>query len=176
MVRGTMHRILAPIVVVGLLATAQAASAAPAPHVSISSYAQLATPLPRPYDEAANANADVARATAKARAHHKLLLIDLGGNWCGDCLVLAGTMALPEVRAFVQAHYEVVAVDVGRFDKNLQIPAHYGIHSRLQGVPALLIVDPVHDRLLDGGHVSALSDARHMDPQSLADWLARWTS
>ena len=170
-----MPRFLLPIAVAGLLAAA-GASAAPAPHVSITSYAQLATPLPRPYDEAANADAAVAKAKARARAEHKLLLIDLGGNWCGDCLVLAGTMALPELRAFVDAHYVVVTVDVGRFDRNLQIPAHYGIHSRLEGVPSLLIVDPVHDRLLDGGHVSALSDARHMDPQSLADWLAKWTS
>lgn len=154
---------------------ASGAQAAPAPRVSISSYAQLATPLPYPYDEAANADRAVAKAKARALAHHRLLLIDLGGNWCGDCRVLAGTMALPEVKAFVAAHYEVVAVDVGRFDKNLQIPAHYGIHQRLEGVPSLLIVDPRRDRLLDGGHVAALADARHMDPQSLADWLASWT-
>jgi len=149
--------------------------AAPAPRVGISSYAQLATPLPYPYDESANADAAVAKAKASARAHHKLLLIDLGGNWCGDCRVLAGAMALPELKAFVDAHYEVVTVNVGRFDTNLQIPAHYGIRYRLQGVPALLIVDPARDRLLDGGHESALQDARNMQPQSLADWLAKWT-
>jgi thiol-disulfide isomerase/thioredoxin len=154
---------------------ASASFAAPPPHVSISSYAQLATPLPYPYDEAANADAAVAKARARALARHRLLLIDLGGNWCGDCRVLAGTMALPEVKAFVDAHYEVVTVDVGRFDKNLQIPARYGIQGRLEGVPSLLIVDPRRDHLLDSGHVAALADARHMDPQSLADWLARWT-
>ena len=151
------------------------AIAAPAPHVTIASFTQLKTPLPYPYDEHADADAAVARAKARALAAHKLLLVDLGGNWCPDCRILAGAMALPEVRAFVDAHYEVVTVDVGRFDKNLQIPAHYGITHRLEGVPSLLIVDPVHDRLLDAGHVSALSDARHMDPQSLADWLAKWT-
>ena len=154
---------------------ASASRAAPPPRVSISSYAQLATPLPYPYDEAANADAAVAKARTRALARHRLLLIDLGGNWCGDCRVLAGTMALPEVKAFVDDHYEVVTVDVGRFDKNLQIPARYGIRDRLEGVPSLLIVDPLRDRLLDGGHVAALADARHMDPQSLADWLARWT-
>jgi len=169
-----MNRAIVPLLT-ALLAAASLAQAAPAPRLSISSYAQLATPLPYPYDEAAKADAAVAKAKSRARAHRKLLLIDLGGNWCGDCRVLAGAMALPELKAFVDAHYEVVAVDVGRFDKNLQIPARYGIRYRLQGVPALLIVDPVHDRLLDGGHESALQDARNMTPQSLADWLARWT-
>jgi thiol-disulfide isomerase/thioredoxin len=170
-----MFNRLVAVTACGLLAVAATAYAAPAPAVSIASFAQLQTPLPYPYDEAANANAAVAAARRLARAHHKLLLIDLGGNWCGDCRVLAATMALPEVKAFDDAHYVEVAVDVGRFDKNLQIPARYGITQRLEGVPALLIVDPRSDRLIDAGHVAALADARHMTPQALADWLAQWT-
>jgi thiol-disulfide isomerase/thioredoxin len=156
--------------------TAGAALAAPAPHMAIASFAQLTTPLPYPYDEKANADKQVAAAKAKALAEHKLLLIDLGGNWCGDCRVLAGTMDQPELKRFVDAHYVVVTVDVARFTKNLQIPAHYGITKRLEGVPALLIVDPRSDKLLDEGHIAALADARNMSPQALADWLAQWTS
>jgi len=152
------------------------ANAAPAPQMSIASFAQLKTPLPFPYDEAANADAVVAKAKAQARAEHKLLIIDLGGNWCGDCRVLAGTMDQPDLKAFVDKHYVVVTVNVGRFDTNLQIPAHYGITKRLEGVPALLVIDPRTDKLLDEGHVAALADARHMTPQALADWLAQWTA
>jgi thiol-disulfide isomerase/thioredoxin len=171
-----MIRRLTPLVLASLLALAAgAAAAAPSPRVGISSFAELKTPLPYPYDEQANADAAVAAARAKAKKEHKLLLIDLGGNWCGDCRILAGTMDLPEVKAFVDAHYEVATVDVGRFVKNLQIPAHYGITTRLEGVPSVLVVDPRSDKLVDAGHISALSDARHMTPQALADWLAQWT-
>jgi hypothetical protein len=67
----------------------------------------------------------------------------------------------------------VVYVDVGRLDKNTQIPRRYGI-DRLTGVPALLVVDPRTDRLLNAGRTFALTDARHMTPQALADWLAQW--
>ena len=151
------------------------ATAAPAPRVSIESFAQLATPLPYPYDEHANADAMVAAAKARAKARRKLLLIDLGGNWCGDCRVLTATMELPELKSFVGAHYEVALVDVGRFEKNLQVPARYGITKRLEGVPSLLIIDPRTGRLIDKGHIAALADARHMTPQALADWLAEWT-
>jgi thiol-disulfide isomerase/thioredoxin len=158
-----------------LLAAPAIAARAPAPKIGIGSFAELQTPLPYPYDEAANAERQVARAKARAKASGKLLLIDLGGNWCGDCRILTATMDRPDLKPFVERHYETVLVDVGRFDKNLQIPAHYGITERLEGVPALLIVDPHTDRLLDGGHVSALEDARHMTPQALADWLAQWT-
>ncbi len=168
-----MIRTLAAALAAGLVAGA--VWAAPAPRVSIASFQQLATPLPYPYDEHADADAAVFAAKQQAAAEHKLLLIDLGGNWCPDCRILAGTMALPEVKAFVRAHYVVVTVDVGRFDKNLQIPARYGIQHRLEGVPSVLIVDPTSNRLLDAGHVAALADARHMTPQALADWLAQWT-
>lgn len=151
-----------------------AASAATAPKVHVRSIDGLAQPLPYPYDEQANADRAVAAAHARAKAAHKLLLIDLGGNWCADCRILAGVMRLPEVDAFVRAHYEVVAVDVGRFDKNLQVPARYGVRE-LRGVPALLIVDPARDRTLNPSRVFALADARSMTPQALADWLAQWT-
>jgi len=163
----------AGLIGLALAALAGAAMAAAPPQVSIASLAQLPTPLPVPYDPTRDAKADVAAGLAKARASHKLLLIDLGGNWCGDCRVLAGVMRLPEVAAFVNDHYVVVTVDVGRMDRNLDVPAHYGV-SKVEGVPSLLVVD-ARGRLKDGGHVAALADARSMTPQALADWLARWT-
>lgn len=158
-----------------LLAAAPALAApAVAPRVKAQSFEQLAKPLPLPYAEGANADAAVAAAKARALKSHKKLLIDLGGNWCLDCRLLAGTMELPELRAWVARHYEVVTVDVGRFDKNGQIPARYGITGRLAGVPAVLIVDPRTGRLLNKGHETALADARSLTPQALADWLARY--
>ena len=159
--------------------TAGAASAAvPAPKADIATFAELKSPLPYPYDEAADADpkavdARIDRAKAQARREHKLLLVDLGGNWCGDCRVLAGTMELPSIKRFVDAHYVVATLDTGRMNKNLQVPARYGV-GKLDGVPSVLVVDPVSDRLLDAGHVPALADARHMSPQALADWLAQW--
>ena len=163
-----------PLLLAGFALAIPGAAKVPAPHVRAQSFEQLAQPLPLPYNEAADAKAAVARARTRAKAGHKLLLIDLGGNWCLDCRILAGTMDLPEVAAFIRRHYELVTVDIGRFDKNLDIPAHYGITQRLAGVPALLVVDPRTDKLLDAGRVSALEDARSMTPQALADWLAQW--
>lgn len=158
------------------LAVAAPASAAPPPRLKITDYAQLRTPLPYPYDEKADANAAVDRALARAKASGKLLLIDMGGNWCGDCRILAATMEQTELKGFLARHYEVVNVDVGRMDKNLQIPARWGVKDRLEGVPAILIVDPKTGRQLVGrAQVAALADARHMKPQDLADWFAQWT-
>ena len=150
-----------------------ALAASLAPHLSIASIDQLAQPLPTPYDEQADAKAAVARAKAQAQRQHKTLLIDLGGNWCADCRVLAGIFDLPELKPFLAKHFVIVSVDIGRYDKNGDIAGHYGI-TGLHGVPAVLAVDPVHDRLLNRDRLSALSDARYMTPQALADWLAQW--
>jgi thiol-disulfide isomerase/thioredoxin len=165
-------RLAALLLIVG--AVAAPSLAATPPKAEIASFADLKTPLPYPYDETADADAEVAKARARAKAHHKRLLIDLGGNWCGDCRVLAGTVELPSLRAFIDKHYEVVTVDVGRFDHNLQVPARYGFTKRLVGVPTLLVVDPRTDALLNRDDVFALSSAGSMSPQALADWFGRW--
>ena len=143
--------------------------------LSITSIDQLAKPLPYPYDRNADANAALTAAQARAKTSHHLMLIDVGGNWCPDCRVLAGVMRVPAVAQFLARHYEIVTVDIGRMDRNLQILSHYSVN-RPEGVPAVLIVDPDTDRLLNRDHVFALADARSMQPQALADWLAEWTN
>ena len=151
------------------------AIAAPAPHLPETSFAALHQPLPLPYDEAADAHKDVAAAFARAKKAKKLVLIDLGGNWCTDCRILAGTVELPSLNPWVKKHFELVTVDVGRYTKNLDIGATYGI-TRPKGVPALFVVDPRTNKLLNPTtSVTALADARSMTPQALADWLAQWT-
>lgn len=160
-------------VFVAFLALAATAEAAPAPRVSIASLAELSVPA-APFDASANAQSDVDAAMARARKNGKRVMIDLGGNWCADCRILSGLMALPEVKAFLDAHYEIVDVDVGRFNRNLDIPARYGFTGKLNAVPAILVVT-TKGRLVNAGHVEAIEDARHMSPQALADWLARWT-
>ncbi|HEY4078756.1 MAG TPA: thioredoxin family protein [Rhizomicrobium sp.] len=158
-----------------LLLTATPAMAVTAPSPSIATLAELPVTVMQPYDEAANANAQVADAFGRAKKSHKRVLIDLGGNWCPDCIILANFMKLPEMHRFVEAHYEIVAVDVGRFNKNLQIPARFGFTARLTGVPTVLIATP-DGKLVNRDNVFATSDARHMTPQALSEYLARYAN
>ena len=156
-----------------LLMTAPALAAVPAPKPSISSLTQLPIVTMQVYDEKADADAAVARAFARAKASGKRVLLDLGGNWCPDCIVLFNFMKLPEIRRFVDAHYEVVEVDVGRFNKNLHIPPKLGFTEKLRGVPAVLVFTPDR-KLVNRGDVFTTANATKMTPQSLADYLARY--
>jgi Thioredoxin-like len=158
---------------IALLAAVLPAQAVTAPKPSIANLQQLPVVTMRPYDEAANAEAQVAAAFARAQKSHKRVLIDLGGNWCPDCIVLANFIRLPEMHRFMAAHYEDVFVDVGRFDRNLQIPARFGFKARLEGVPMILVATP-DGKLVNGKDVFAATDARHMTPQALASYLAKY--
>jgi thiol-disulfide isomerase/thioredoxin len=148
------------------------AQAARAPHMHIASLAELPVVEPAPYDVDADANAAVDAAFARARKSGKRVLIDMGGNWCPDCIVLANVMQLPELKRFLAVHFEIVKVDAGRFDKNMDIPARFGL-GKPEGVPAVYIATP-HGKLVNAGHVTELDNDRTMTPQGIANWLAQW--
>jgi thiol:disulfide interchange protein len=158
-----------------LLFATPALAAVPAPRPSIASLQQLPVVLMQPYDEHANADAAVAAAFGRAKKSRKRVLVDLGGNWCVDCVVLANFLKLPEMQRFMAAHYEMVAVDVGRFDRNRQIPTRFGVTGQLKGVPALLIATP-DGKLVNGNDIFATADASAMTPQALADYLAKYAN
>ena len=141
------------------------------PDVSIKGIGDLPLPLPFPYDKAADAHADLDAAFARARHDGKWILIDLSANCCADFRILSAIMHLPEVSGFIQQHYEYVAVDVGHYDRNMDVPRHYGIDDLV--LPTVIIAD-VNGRAVNVSNASELSDARHMTPQGIANWLARW--
>lgn len=156
-----------------LMLATPALAAVPAPKPSIASLTQLPIVTMDIYDEKANADADVARAFARAKKSGKRVLLDLGGDWCPDCIVLSNFMKLPEIKRFVDTYYDVVLVDVGRFNKNLHIPARLGFTEKLRGVPAVLIFTPDR-KLVNRGDIFTTANARGMTPQGLADYLARY--
>ena len=130
-----------------------------------------ARPIATPYDTQADAHAAVSAAIAAARASGRKVMIDFGGNWCPDCRALAGVLASPEVKPWVDQGFVTVLVDVGRFKKNLDIAAQYGV--KITAAPTVLIVTP-DGKLLNKDNVFALADARYMSPQAVVDLLATW--
>ena len=146
------------------------AAGAPAPKVNILDTKQLATPLPLPYDENADANAAVDNAFARAQASGKRVMIEMGANWCSDCRILAGVLALPEAAKFVDANFETARVDVGRFDHNQQIPKRF--NAKVNGIPWIVVTEP-NGKVLASSY--EITDGNHKTPQLMVDWLAKWT-
>lgn len=144
------------------------------PKLRAASVNQLPRPLPAPYDAGADGRAQVNAALARAKAAKKPLMIDFGANWCADCRVLAGVLELPEMKDWMAQKFALVQVDVGRFDKNMDIAQRFA-GKPLEAIPAVFIVDPKNNALRNRDSILALGDARVMSPQSIADWLAQWT-
>ncbi len=93
-----------------------------------------------PYDEAADGRAELDAALARAKASNKRVLVKFGANWCPDCRVLAGALAIPDIKSYADSKFELVSIDVGRRNKNLDLAAKYG--QGLKGVPTVVVVDP----------------------------------
>lgn len=94
------------------------------------------------YDESADAGEQIAAALAKAKKENRRVLIQWGANWCGWCVQLHDHMrADAELRRKLLYEYDLVHVDIGRFDKNLDLAERYGADVKGNGVPFLTILD-----------------------------------
>lgn len=94
---------------------------------------------PRPYDATRDAKADVDAAFSRAQTSGKMPLLVMGANWCHDSRGLAGRFEKPEFTSLINEHYELVYIDVGKRDKNLDIAKKFGIHEII-GTPTVLVL------------------------------------
>jgi len=124
-----------------------------------------------PYDEAADAKADIRTALAEASRANVAVLVVFGANWCGDCKVL--DMALKEGTSatLIREKFKVVKVDVGRFDRNVDIPGAYRVPLKL-GIPAIAVLSAKGD-VLYATRDGELADARAMGDRGIHDFFAR---
>lgn len=125
----------------------------------------------RGYDESADAAADIERARALAGAGGKRVLLVFGANWCGDCRVLDMTMKQGRLKELIGAKFVVVKVDVGRFDRNVDVAQRYGVPLK-KGIPtvAVLAADGAASFVTAGGE---LADARSMGEEALLAFFDR---
>jgi protein disulfide-isomerase len=124
-----------------------------------------------PYNPAADAKADVQHALALAQKNHKPVLLFFGANWCEDCRSLAASLKQPGNAELMARDFNVVKVDVGNFDHNLDVANTYG-NPIGKGIPAAVIVSPA-DKLLYSTKAGELSNARRMSADGVHDFFEK---
>jgi thiol-disulfide isomerase/thioredoxin len=127
------------------------------------------------YDEKADARADVAAAVARAGKENRRVLIQWGANWCGWCRLLHGTMATDkELRKELMYEYEVVRVDVGRFDKHMDFARELG--AEFKGIPYLTVLDAAGKALVQQNTepFELAGDGKGHDPAKLLEFLTKF--
>lgn len=98
-------------------------------------------PAEKVYDEAADAGKQIEAALARASKENQRVLIQWGGNWCPWCIKLHNTFKSDKAIAReLMYEYVVVNVDIGRFNKNLELVEKYKADIK-SGVPYLTLLD-----------------------------------
>ena len=126
------------------------------------------------YDETADAHAEIRDALTTAAREHKRVILDFGGNWCGDCQVLDIYFHRAPNDALLQANYVLVDIDIGHMDKNVDIADKYSVPLQ-KGVPALAVLDS-HGHLLYSQRTGEFEKMRQMNPDSVTQFLEKWKS
>jgi thiol:disulfide interchange protein len=124
------------------------------------------------YPDPAQAKADLAAGLKAAAQGNKRVIVDFGGNWCGDCQVLDIYFHNPQNRPLLESNFVLVHINIGRMDENLEIAEHYGIPVTL-GVPALAVLSPT-GKILYGQRGGEFSHMGKMESAAVTRFLVQW--
>jgi thioredoxin 1 len=124
------------------------------------------------YPEPDAAKADLVAALKTAAASHRHIILDFGGNWCGDCQVLDIYFHDPANKPLLDANYVLVHVNIGHMDQNQNIAERYQIPLQ-KGVPALAVLDE-HGKLIYSQKTGEFEKMRRMEIGSVTSFLLQW--
>ena len=142
-------------------------AAAKAAHQPVTQY----SPNKNLYPAVEDAGKDVQAALATARREHKRVLLDFGGDWCGDCQVLDIYFQQAPNAALLAKDFVKVNVNIGHEDANLELAKKYGV-AMPHGVPALAVLSANGTLIYAQG--KEFEDMRYMQPQSVTEFLEKW--
>ncbi len=119
-----------------------------------------------------NAHTELADALKLAAQQHKRVLVVFGANWCYDCHVLDLAFHRADVAAVLKPNFEVVHVDVGQYDKNLDILQQYHVPAS-KGIPAIAVLGS-DGKLLYSQQGGEFEKARVLGPEDVLAFLNKW--
>ena len=125
---------------------------------------------PNLYSVNADARKEIAEAIAVADKENKRVLLVFGGNWCLDCHILDNAFHQPRVAPVLNQNFKVVHVDIGEYDKNLDIAKKYHIPLE-KGVPSIAVLNRHGERLYSSAE---FEKARGMTEEDIIAFLDLW--
>jgi thioredoxin 1 len=129
-----------------------------------------AQPNPQLYATNADAVTEIREATATAGKDHKRILLVFGGNWCTDCHVLDNAFHQPTIAPLLNSNFLVVHVDIGKYDKNLDVAKKYHVDLE-KGVPSIAVLNS------DGSFLYSTAEfekARVLSEEDVLQFLDKW--
>ena len=130
------------------------------------------TQLKAIYSETADSHLEIKKAMDKATLEHKRIILDFGGNWCGDCRALDKYFHQEPNASLLKSNFVLIDVNIGHMDRNVDIAKQYAVPLN-KGVPALAVLDE-KGQLLYSQKNGEFEAMRTMDPGSVTEFLTHW--
>ena len=134
---------------------------------------KLITPLPLPYDGTIYSVKNLNKFMNETIAANKQPILMFGANWCPDCRIFAGTMNIPKIKAYIEEKFNVLYIDVKRYEINMHLMEEFGIPSA-EGIPRLLVFDK-DKNLLNNSRTAEWRTARDRSSQEIFDFFQEIT-
>ena len=134
---------------------------------------QLITPLPLPYDGIIYTNTDLNNFIDSAIKSKKQPILIFGANWCPDCRIFSGTINIPKVKNYIDNYFEILYIDVQRYEINMSLMEEYGIPSQ-EGIPRVLVFD-LEKELINTSTTAEWRTARDRSSQEIFDFFQKVT-
>ena len=129
-------------------------------------------PVEGAYSATLNVREAIRKARAQAALDSRLVLLNFGNNSCENCALLDELFQTAGVREFYNDRFVEIHIDLGEFERNMDVAAEYG-HVADRGIPALSVIDP-SGSLLGDTRNGELSKADTITATMVARFLSRF--
>lgn len=92
-----------------------------------------------------------------------------GANWCPDAQCLDAILRLPTFESYLNEHFAMMRIDVGKYNRNMSLMEPLGLASQ-EGIPRVIVLD------LKGEPINLETNdrwrsARQSDPQDIFEYF-----
>ena len=126
------------------------------------------------YDPSEDAKAEIAKAIKKAEMEDKHVFLQIGGNWCGWCIVFDEKVnSNDSLRVFMEKNFVVYHVNFSRENMNEDVLSSLGFPQRF-GFPVFVILDANGNRL-HTQNSAYLEEGRGHSTSKVLGFLKQWS-
>ena len=97
-------------------------------------------------------------------------MVQFGAGWCPECRVLSKELDSPRLHDYMAQHFVRLSIDVGEFNRNLELAKSLGIDVVQSGIPAAAFFTPKGAAILTTQH-GELARASQEGSESLLRFL-----
>ncbi|MEP7238015.1 MAG: thioredoxin family protein [Ferruginibacter sp.] len=127
------------------------------------------------YNPDADAAKDIAAAVKQAKAEHKYVLLQGGGNWCSWCIEFARfCKADPKIDSVINAGFIWYHLNYSKENENKAVFAKYGYAQRF-GFPTFIILNEKGERIHTQNSEYLEDGKKSYDQRKVQSFLEMWS-